>query len=57
MEARLGGSDDRYGEGSEKAESGLSRKEVRAWALEAGFDEAGLVALPYADEGAGCGAV
>ena len=29
---------------------GLSREQARAWALEAGFAEAGLVALPYADE-------
>jgi epoxyqueuosine reductase len=28
----------------------LNRNEVRAWALQAGFTEAGLVALPYADE-------
>lgn len=28
----------------------LSRNQVRAWALEAGFAEAGLVALPHADE-------
>jgi epoxyqueuosine reductase len=29
---------------------GLSREQARAWALEAGFAEAGLVALPYAAE-------
>lgn len=29
---------------------GLSREQARAWALEAGFAEAGLAALPYADE-------
>jgi len=28
----------------------LSREQARAWALEAGFDEAGLVALPHARE-------
>jgi epoxyqueuosine reductase len=28
----------------------LDSKRVRAWALEAGFTEAGLVSLPYADE-------
>ena len=32
------------------AARGLSRQEVRAWALEAGFTEAGLVALPHQDE-------
>lgn len=35
----------------ERAELSLTRKQVRAWALEAGFSEAGLVALPYAREG------
>jgi epoxyqueuosine reductase len=29
---------------------GLSREQARAWALEAGFAEAGLMALPHADE-------
>ena len=29
------------------AESGLRPAQVRAWALEAGFAEAGLVALPH----------
>jgi epoxyqueuosine reductase len=29
----------------------LSREQAREWALEAGFQEAGLVALPYAAEG------
>jgi epoxyqueuosine reductase len=28
----------------------LTRERVRAWALEAGFTDAGLVALPYSDE-------
>jgi hypothetical protein len=28
----------------------LDSERVRAWALEAGFTEAGLVSLPYADE-------
>jgi epoxyqueuosine reductase len=28
----------------------LTREQVRAWALEAGFTDAGLVALPHADE-------
>jgi epoxyqueuosine reductase len=37
------------GEGS-GAVGGLSREQVRAWAREAGFDEAGLVALPHAEE-------
>jgi epoxyqueuosine reductase len=51
MGVRLGGMGESYGDGGEKAESCLSRKVVREFALEAGFSEAGLVALPYADEG------
>jgi epoxyqueuosine reductase len=34
----------------EKPAPGLSREQARAWALEAGFAEAGLVALPHAQE-------
>jgi epoxyqueuosine reductase len=37
----------RAGESGVSGSSGLRREEVRAWALEAGFAEAGLVALPY----------
>ncbi|MGA2635313.1 MAG: tRNA epoxyqueuosine(34) reductase QueG [Terracidiphilus sp.] len=51
METRLGGSGENLRDGGEKAESCLSRKVVREFALEAGFSEAGLVALPCADEG------
>jgi len=36
------------GEGSEPERSGLNSSEVRGWAQEAGFAEAGLVALPHA---------
>ena len=32
------------------AARGLTREQVRAWALEAGFADAGLVALPHANE-------
>jgi epoxyqueuosine reductase len=35
---------------SSGAVSGLTRAQARAWALEAGFAEAGLVGLPHADE-------
>ncbi|MGB8031916.1 MAG: tRNA epoxyqueuosine(34) reductase QueG [Terracidiphilus sp.] len=38
------------GEESPGSIAGLRRESVRAWALEAGFQEAGLVALPYAEE-------
>jgi epoxyqueuosine reductase len=31
-------------------ENALTRQQLRSWALEAGFDEAGVVALPYAAE-------
>lgn len=33
----------------------LHREQVRAWAREAGFTEAGVVAIPYADEGRDAG--
>ncbi len=39
-----------YRDGGERKELCLSREQVRAWALEAGFAEAGLVAIPYAAE-------
>jgi hypothetical protein len=32
------------------AARGLTREQVRAWALEAGFTDAGLAELPYAGE-------
>ena len=51
MGVLLGGMGESYGDGGEKAESCLSRKVVREFALEAGFSEAGLVALPYEDGG------
>ena len=51
MGARLGGIAESCGDGDGRAELCLSRKVVRKWALEAGFSEAGLVALPYTDEG------
>ena len=35
---------------SATAVRGLTREKVRAWALEAGFTDAGLVALPYSGE-------
>jgi epoxyqueuosine reductase len=38
------------GTGVEKTITGLTADQARAFALEAGFSEAGLVALPYADE-------
>ncbi|MGA2729366.1 MAG: tRNA epoxyqueuosine(34) reductase QueG [Terracidiphilus sp.] len=38
------------GTGVEKTVTGLTTDQARAFALEAGFSEAGLVALPYADE-------
>jgi epoxyqueuosine reductase len=38
------------GTGGEKTITGLTADHARAFALEAGFSEAGLVALPYADE-------
>ena len=37
------------GEGS-GAVGGLSREQLRAWAREVGFDEAGLVAIPHLEE-------
>ncbi|MGD0858859.1 MAG: tRNA epoxyqueuosine(34) reductase QueG [Terracidiphilus sp.] len=37
-------------EASATAARGLTREQVCAWALEAGFTDAGLVALPYAGE-------
>jgi len=37
-------------EASATAVRGLTREQVRAWAREAGFADAGLVALPYSDE-------
>lgn len=42
--------DESYRGGPERAEPCLTRERARAWALEAGFSEAGLVALPYAAE-------
>jgi epoxyqueuosine reductase len=51
MGARLGGFGESYRDGGESAGLCLSRKVVREFALEAGFAEAGLVALPYADSG------
>ena len=48
---QLGGIGESYKDGGERAESCLSRKVARDFALEAGFSEAGLVALHYADEG------
>ncbi len=50
MGARLGERGESYRDGGERKELCLSREQVRAWALEAGFAEAGLVALPYAGE-------
>ncbi len=38
------------GDLSANSEPVLTREQARAWALEAGFQEAGLVALPYAAE-------
>jgi epoxyqueuosine reductase len=38
------------GTGVEKTVTGLNSNQVRAFALEAGFSEAGLVALPYDNE-------
>jgi epoxyqueuosine reductase len=51
MELRMGGIGESLAGRGERAELSLTRKQVRAWALEAGFSEAGLVALPYAREG------
>jgi epoxyqueuosine reductase len=42
--------DNKLGLGSEKTVTGLTPEQARAFALEAGFSEAGLVALPYAHE-------
>jgi epoxyqueuosine reductase len=42
--------DNKLGTGSEKTVTGLTADRARTFALEAGFSEAGLVALPYADE-------
>ncbi len=50
MGARLGGFLESEQYGGERAEPCLSRELARACALEAGFAEAGLVALPYADD-------
>jgi epoxyqueuosine reductase len=50
MGARLGEIRERRGDEGETPEPGLSRELAHAWALEAGFAEAGLVALPYADD-------
>ena len=50
MAARLGEFLESEQDGSERAELCLSRELARAWAVEAGFDEAGVVALPYADD-------
>ncbi len=50
MGARLGERGESYRDGGERKELCLSREQVRAWALEAGFAEAGLVAIPYAAE-------
>ncbi|MGA2674514.1 MAG: tRNA epoxyqueuosine(34) reductase QueG [Terracidiphilus sp.] len=44
-------SSDFQSEGTSGASPALSRESVRALALEAGFTEAGLIALPHADEG------
>ncbi|MGP8270167.1 MAG: tRNA epoxyqueuosine(34) reductase QueG [Terracidiphilus sp.] len=55
MGARLRELHESYWTGPERPEPCLSGEQVRAWALEAGFDEAGLVALPYADEGRDAG--
>ena len=49
MEALLGKPRDSPGSGSDRQAPGLTREQARAWAVEAGFTEAGLVALPYAD--------
>jgi hypothetical protein len=50
MGARLGWFRESGVDGGARPESCLSRKVARDFALEAGFAEAGLVALPYADE-------
>ena len=50
MGARLGVFRESERLGRETPEHFLAREQVRAWALEAGFSEAGLVALPYGDE-------
>ena len=42
--------DNKSGTGSEKTVTGLTIEQARAFAIEAGFSEAGLVELPYADE-------
>jgi epoxyqueuosine reductase len=41
---------DELGTGVEKTITGLTADQARAFALDAGFSEAGLVVLPYADE-------
>ena len=42
--------DTKSGTGIEKTVTGLTAEQARIFALDAGFSEAGLVALPYADE-------